>query len=103
MPMGELAANPSGDVFTIDEEEYGETSYRAIIDVGLLDISPDYLIPDDPAIKVVNASSDMLIIDLGDTNRHYKVGSLISFKLKYMGALHLLSSDYIDKRIHGKE
>jgi predicted amino acid racemase len=99
VPNGEIAANPSGEVFKINEEEYGETSYRAIIDVGLLDISPDFLIPDDPAVQIVNASSDMLIVDLGETKRNYKVGNLISFKLKYMGALRLLNSDYIEKKM----
>ncbi|MBR9919336.1 MAG: alanine/ornithine racemase family PLP-dependent enzyme [Bacteroidetes bacterium] len=99
VPIGDLAANPSGEVFKVQEEDYGKSSYRAIIDVGLLDISPDYLIPDDPDIEIVNASSDMLIIDLGKTKGNYKVGDLITFNLKYMGALRLLNSDYIDKEI----
>jgi predicted amino acid racemase len=99
VPIGELAENPSGDTFEIAEEDYGKTSYRAILDVGLLDISPDYLIPDDKAIHIVDASSDMLVIDLGKTRRNYKVGDLVSFKLKYMGALSLLNSDYIEKRV----
>ena len=99
IPVGELAENPSGEMFEIDETQYGKTSYRAIIDVGLLDISPEYLIPDDPQLQIVNASSDMLIVDLGKTRRNYKIGGMISFKLKYMGALRLLNSDYIDKEI----
>lgn len=99
IPVGELAKNPSGEMFEIDESQYGKTSYRAIIDVGLLDISPEYLLPDDPQLRIVNASSDMLIIDLGKTRRNYKIGGMISFKLKYMGALRLLNSDYIDKEI----
>ncbi len=99
IPIGLLSVNPSGDVYEIEEDDYGKTSYRAILDVGLLDISPDYMIPDDPAIKVVNASSDMLIVDLGDNKENYEVGDLLSFDLKYMGALSLLNSDYIDKKI----
>ncbi|GJM31404.1 MAG: alanine racemase [Saprospiraceae bacterium] len=99
VPIGEIAANPSGDVFEVIEDDYGLTSYRAIIDVGLLDVSPDYLIPDDPKLEVINASSDMLIVDLGETDRNYKVGDYISFTLKYMGALSLLNSDYIDKKV----
>lgn len=97
VPIGELAATPSGEVGEIDETEYGKTAYRAIIDIGLLDISPKYLIPDDPGLTVVNASSDLLVVDLGQVWDNYKVGDLISFKLKYMGALSLLNSDYIDK------
>ena len=97
VPNRMMAANPSGDVFEVDESDYGKTSYRAILDVGLLDISPDYLIPEDEDIKIVNASSDMLVVDLGETESNYKVGDLVSFRLKYMGALRLLNSDYIDK------
>lgn len=99
VPTGELAENPSGEVLQINEENYGKTSYRAIIDIGLLDISPEFLIPDDPKIEISGASSDMLVIDLGKTRRNYKVGDLISFKLRYMGALSILNSNYIDKKI----
>ena len=90
----------SGELFEIDEQDYGKTSYRAIIDVGLLDISPDYISPDDSELKIVSASSDMLIVDLGNTTRNYQVGGLISFKLKYMGALRLLNSNYIEKEVY---
>ncbi|RED96225.1 alanine racemase [Marinoscillum furvescens] len=97
VPTGELATNPSGDEFQINEDDYGKTSYRAILDLGLLDISTDFLIPMDKAIKVTGASSDMIVIDLGSTKRNYKVGDWVKFKLKYMGALGLLNSNYIDK------
>ncbi len=97
VPIGLMAANPSGEVLEVDESDYGKTSYRAILDIGLLDISPDYLVADDPDIEIVNASSDMLVVDLGETRRNYKVGDLLSFQLKYMGALRLLNSDYIEK------
>lgn len=99
VPTGVLAKNPSGKMYKIDKSEYGKTSYRAILDVGLLDISPDYLIPDDPNVIIVNASSDMLVVDLGNTKRNYNVGDYISFRLKYMGALQLMNSDYIEKRV----
>ncbi|TVR80326.1 MAG: alanine/ornithine racemase family PLP-dependent enzyme [Saprospirales bacterium] len=102
VPIGELAENPSGDVFEVDESDYGRKSYRAIIDIGLLDISPNYLIPDDPELEIVNASSDMLILNLGESAGSYKVGDLISFKLKYMGALGLLNSYYIEKVVSDK-
>jgi ornithine racemase len=99
VPTGALAENPSGEIFEIDPEDFGRRSYRAILDIGLLDISPEYLIPEDPHVSVSGASSDMLVIDLGDTNQNYKVGDLVSFKLRYMGALRLLSSRYIDKKV----
>jgi len=99
VPVGELAENPSGETLEIDESLYGKTSLRAILDAGLLDISPDFLIPYDENIEIVGASSDMLVLDLGNSKEDYQVGGLVDFKLKYMGALGIMSSDYIEKRI----
>ncbi|MCC5916192.1 MAG: alanine/ornithine racemase family PLP-dependent enzyme [Cryomorphaceae bacterium] len=99
VPMGQMEENPSGETYEIKEEDYGKTSYRAILDIGLLDISPDYLKPKDKHLKVVGASSDMIIIDLGKTNRNYKVGDMVRFRIKYMGALALLNSKYVFKYI----
>lgn len=97
VPVGEMATNPSGESYEIKEEDYGKTSYRAILDLGLLDISTDFLIPVDKGVKITGASSDMIVIDLGKTKGDYKVGDWVKFKLKYMGALSLLNSNYIDK------
>lgn len=99
VPIGVLETNPSGDSYEIDEEDYGKTSQRAIIDIGLLDISPDFLIPEDGTLDISGASSDMLILDLEDTKKEYNVGDLLGFKLKYMGALRLMNSNYIDKKV----
>src|SRR5690554_6540316 len=99
VPMGHIAENPSGETIEIDESLYGKTSLRAIIDIGLLDISPDYLMPDDQDIEVVGASSDMLILNLERATKEYKVGDLVNFRLKYMGALGIMNSDYIEKRL----
>ncbi|MDX1592510.1 MAG: alanine/ornithine racemase family PLP-dependent enzyme [Balneolaceae bacterium] len=97
VPTGELGVNPQGKTAEIAEDDFGKTSYRAIIDIGVLDIQPDYLIPVNENIKIQDASSDMLVLDVGANEKDYKVGDMIRFKLKYMGALGLMSSDYIDK------
>lgn len=99
IPIGTLAANPQGDIVEIDESLYGKTTFRAIIDIGLLDIDPKYLITASHDFEIVGASSDMLVLDLGENKNGYKVGDQVTFKLKYMGALALLNSHYIEKRI----
>ena len=99
IPIGYLGDNVAGKTFQIEEEDFGETAHRAIIDIGLLDIEIDSLIPDDPNIKILEASSDMLVLNLGNSYEDYKVGDKISFNLKYMGALRLLNSDYIKKQV----
>lgn len=100
LPSGIFAANPQGEVKEIDERLYGQSSYRAILDIGLLDVDPKYLIADDGEFEILGASSDMLIINLGKNPMDYEVGDLIKFKLKYMGALAVLNSDYIEKRVN---
>ncbi|HLR33022.1 MAG TPA: alanine/ornithine racemase family PLP-dependent enzyme [Fodinibius sp.] len=99
VPSGELGRDPQGNVASIDKEEYGETSYRAILDIGYLDINPEHLINVEEDVKIVDASSDMLILDVGDNQAGYEVGDFIRFRLKYMGALGIMNSDYIDKMV----
>ena len=97
VPTGVLDENPSGEVFEINEEDYGKTSNRAILDVGLLDIEPNFLEPYDQSIEITGASSDMIVVDLGANANKYKVGDILSFKVKYMGVLGLMNSNYIEK------
>ena len=99
VPSGELVANPQGKTAQFEEEDYGRTTWRAILDVGVLDILPDYLIPMQPEMEVLDASSDMLIVELGEDPGDLAVGDFIGFKLKYMGALGLMNSNYIEKRV----
>ncbi len=97
VPTGEMGINPQGRTTEVAEVDYGKTSYRAIIDIGVLDIQPNYLVPVDDNIEITDASSDMLVLDVGTNPENYKVGDMIRFKLKYMGALGLMNSDYIEK------
>jgi predicted amino acid racemase len=100
VPIGVMDANPSGEIYEVDSSDYGKTAYRALIDIGVLDIADkEFIIPIDDDIKVVGASSDMLVIDLGENKRGIKVGDEIKFKLKYMGALRAFNSEYIEKRV----
>ncbi|OKL41627.1 alanine racemase [Pontibacter flavimaris] len=99
IPSGVLAENPSGESFEVDESLYGKTSHRAILDVGLLDINPKFLIPKEENISVIGASSDMLIVELGENAQNFKVGDVLRFNLRYMGALSVLNSRYIEKEV----
>jgi predicted amino acid racemase len=100
IPIGVMDTNPSGETFQVNEKDFGKKSCRAIIDIGVLDISDiKFILPDDPKIEVVGGSSDMLVLDLGKNDKPYRVGDLITFSIKYMGALRLLNSDYIGKRV----
>lgn len=99
IPDGSMGTNLTGEEFqpeTITEEF---TSYRAIIDIGLLDVDEKNIFPVEDHIKIVGSSSDMMVVDLGDEYKNYQVGSLVEFNLNYMGILRLMSCDYVDKRV----
>lgn len=75
------------------------TKFRAIIDLGLLDIDMDHFFPINPEHQLVGSSSDMMVVDLDSNPDQLKVGDTISFHMDYMGILRLMNSDYIDKKV----
>lgn len=93
-PTGPLGTNPFGK--TLEIEDSDRVAHRAIVDIGYLDVNPDFLIPD-ADVDIIDASSDMLVLDIGANRNDIAVGDTLTFRLKYMGALHLMSSDYIEK------
>lgn len=100
VPYGYMEENPSGEALEINPEDYGKNHSRGILDIGLLDISKtDFIKPIDENISFIGASSDMLVVDLSATTKKYKVGDLVKFKMKYMGALRVMNSEYIDKKL----
>jgi ornithine racemase len=99
VPTGEIGVNVSGEKPEFDDKDLGKTSYRAILDIGLLDINIDDLELEDKKITISGASSDMIVVDLGTKKPKYKVGDLIGFKLNYMGSLHIMNSRYISKKV----
>ncbi len=99
VPEGDMGQNVEGKSFEFEKDEYGKKTYRAILDVGLLDIETEHLTPVDPNVEVAGASSDMIVMDLDKNEQNYQVGDLLEFNVDYMGALRLFNSNYIDKRV----
>lgn len=97
MPDGNFGQNVNGEILQFDNSI--ESSCRAIIDIGLLDVDQNHILSTSENIKIVGSSSDMMVIDLGENIKKYQVGNLIEFNLDYMGVLRIMSCDYVDKRI----
>jgi predicted amino acid racemase len=102
VPIGELGTNLAGEKYEVDEADYGKSSCRALLDIGLLDVDPHHIKPIKSGIYITGASSDMLAVDLGKNRGGFKVGDLLAFNLDYMGVLKILNSNYIEKRITNK-
>lgn len=99
IPEGRLGTNLEGDTPEFDRNDRGKTSVRAILDIGLLDVEHTHIFPDDNAISCCGACSDMLVVDLGENTTQYKTGDTIAFSMDYMGAVRLMNSRYIGKRV----
>jgi predicted amino acid racemase len=99
MPSGEMGYNLNGEQISFDDNLSGGSSQRAIVDVGLLDIESNHLTPVADDMEIAGASSDMIVMDLGENNRRIKVGDLIEFKMDYMGLLRIMNSNYVDKKL----
>jgi len=99
VPEGDMGLNLTGNSVEINKEDYNKSSYRAILDLGLLDVEERNLQPIDKELEFVGSSSDMIVMDLGENLRNYKVGDLIEFDINYLGLLSLLNSNYIEKRV----
>ncbi|MBR6205602.1 MAG: alanine/ornithine racemase family PLP-dependent enzyme [Oscillospiraceae bacterium] len=92
VPIGERGAPAFAEAPII--EDHG-TRLRAIVALGQQDVSPSGVIPSDPAIKILGASSDHMILDIEDCDRTYVVGDMIDLHLNYEGLLLACSSAYI--------
>ncbi len=99
VPTGDFGTNLEGDSYTINPDNIGLKSYRALIDMGLLDNNIKNIFPTDPNIEYVGGSSDMFVYDLGKNSQKYKVGDLIEFTIDYIGLLNSMNSVYIEKRV----
>ncbi|MEA2103286.1 MAG: alanine racemase [Candidatus Cloacimonadota bacterium] len=99
VPRGKIGTNVEGESYKFDRSNIGEKSYRAIIDLGLLDVERNHLELIDKSLKLAGASSDMIVVDLDKNKKKYQVGDLIKFKLDYMGMLRIMSSKYIEKKV----
>ncbi len=96
-PSGPFGEDPFGD--RRDDAQTGPTgtARRAILDVGWLDLDPEFLASSEDGVEIVDVSSDMTVVDVGSRTTPTRVGDRLRFRLRYMGALKLLNSDYIDK------
>ncbi|MBN1327122.1 MAG: alanine/ornithine racemase family PLP-dependent enzyme [Candidatus Cloacimonetes bacterium] len=99
VPSGNMGTNVEGKRYEFDQKIIGEKSYRAIIDLGLLDVDEKHIWCSDKNVNFAGASSDMIVIDLKNNPDNYKVGDLLEFYMDYMGLLRLMNSRYVEKRI----
>ncbi len=101
LPDGIISEASVGHTADFNRNDLNTSSFKAILDFGLLDVDKDDIEPFDKDVKFVGITSDMIVIDLGENKnkegkKKYSVGSKILFKPSYMGVARLLNSGFID-------
>jgi predicted amino acid racemase len=99
VPIGERAQDAFGH--RPEFPDRGEVE-RALVNVGREDVPVDGLVPLEPALAILGASSDYLIVDVTAAAGRVRVGDEISFAPNYAALLALMSSAYVEKRVVGQ-
>jgi predicted amino acid racemase len=71
---------------------------RALLNVGREDIDVEGLVPTDPRVRILGASSGYLVVDVTPTVGAVRVGDELSFSLNYGALLAAMTSEYVNKR-----
>lgn len=103
VPDGTIGDASIGHSAEYNDQDIGKTTYKAILDFGLLDVDHEGLISNDKNISFVGITSDMTVIDIGDNkdekgNRIYHVGDRICLDPNYIAVARLLNSKFIEKK-----
>ena len=101
----ELKDKPSVPIGRIGRDAFGNVPQfedlgirrRAILALGRQDVQPEGLIPVDPGIQIMGASSDHMILDVEECTRELHVGDRVAFRLKYQGLMNLVTSPYVPR------
>jgi predicted amino acid racemase len=96
VPIGETGFDAFGRKPVFEDKGIRK---KAILAMGEQDISPDGLIPLDEKIEVLHSSSDHTIVDVTDSDREYKLGDTIQFRMSYGCLLKAITSPYVEKII----
>jgi predicted amino acid racemase len=89
--------NVAGETPEADTGSPINNTNRALVDSGLLDVQARNLKPLNKDYRIDGASSDMLVLDVGENKEGLNTGGYIPFEVDYMGVLSLMNSKYIEK------
>lgn len=96
VPMTETGdVNPFQSQNNDDEEvRPGERGYRALVNIGELDTDIGGLTPENPNYKIAGASSDITVLNVGDSPGGLSLGDGVRFRLSYAALVRLMGNRY---------
>jgi ornithine racemase len=105
-PIVECKVKPSLPTGCAAQDAFGTTPsfvdrgdrLRAICAIGRQDAPAEGLIPLDPRVEVLGASSDHLVVDVDELSPLPAIGDTIEFRPGYSATLGVFTSPYVEKR-----
>jgi predicted amino acid racemase len=95
LPIGERSEDTFGELPAF--EDRGDRQ-RALLNVGREDVHVEGLVPLDPDIAILGASSGYLVVDVTEASSDVEVGAELAFSLEYGALLRAMTSEYVKKR-----
>lgn len=104
-PVIECAVKPSKPIGTSAQDAFGGRPTfedrglrrRAIVAIGRQDVDPGGIVPVDPRVEVLGASSDHLVLDVDALPDALRIGDALRFVPSYSATLRLFTSPYVRK------
>ncbi|MGL4914370.1 MAG: ornithine racemase Orr [Romboutsia sp.] len=96
MPIGEIGMDAFGNVPYYEDRGILK---RAIVAIGKQDINIEGIMPIDKNIEILGASSDHMILSVGNCESNFEVGDKVEFLVEYGGLLTACTSKYVHKEL----
>jgi predicted amino acid racemase len=98
VPLGETTEmTPFQPVNGNGDTDPGQRGYRAIVTVGQVDTDISGLTPVDEDFRIAGASSDLTVVNVGETKDGLAVGDTIGFRAAYSAFVRLMANPYTEK------
>ncbi|MDO5688849.1 MAG: alanine/ornithine racemase family PLP-dependent enzyme [Tissierellia bacterium] len=94
IPSGKLGKNSYGMIPSRTDKGIRRIALAA---VGSQDTDLISLQPLDEDLVINGIGSDLLIVDITESQKEYQVGDILSFKMEYMAILSGWTSEYVEK------
>ncbi len=98
IPLGDSSSTVSTfQSLELAELQPGQRGYRAVLTLGHLDTAIEGLRPLNPEFQIAGASSDLMVVNLGEEPVGLCIGDTIKFRLDYGALARAMAGRYIEK------
>lgn len=100
VPTGEIGhAAPFEGSAQAEEASPGQRGYRALVTVGGIDTDVAGLTPLNPAHQIAGASSDITVVNMGESKENWTIGDVIRFRPNLSAFRLLMTDSYLPKHV----